>query len=89
MTIRQLEGSKKFGAAVIATVLAMIGLILGLSNIQLLVLIGPLTTYILAQGMADHGKEATRIYASHLREIFNRSRIALAPEKETGDSSVS
>ena len=59
MDIQKLEGYKKFGAAVIAS--------------------------ILAQGVADHGKEAAKINVSHSREILRSAEPLLATLEETVD----
>lgn len=49
--------SKKFIAAVIASVLAFAGILYDLSPTEIALIIGPLTGYTISQGLADFGKE--------------------------------
>lgn len=53
--------SKKFIASALAAILALAGFALALPVEQVLTVIAPLTGYTLAQGIADHGKEAAKI----------------------------
>ncbi len=56
-----IDGHKKFCAAMFASVLALVGFLNGLTVAQIAVIIGPLTTFILGQGLADFGKERAKI----------------------------
>ncbi len=53
--------SKKFLAAILASILAFVGMIYDLSAPEVGVVIAPLASYILAQGVADHGKERLKV----------------------------
>lgn len=59
MTIDLLK-SKKFVASVLASILALIGLLYGLSPLEIGLIVGPLTGYTVSQGLADFGKEAAK-----------------------------
>lgn len=59
MVIRELLESKKFIAAVMASLIAFAGVkYAGLSIEEALTIVGPLLAYIGAQAVADYGKEA-------------------------------
>jgi hypothetical protein len=53
--------SKKFLAATLASVLALVGMLYDLEAQEIGVIIAPLASYILAQGVADHGKERLKV----------------------------
>ena len=53
--------SKKFLAAILASLLAFAGMMYDLSAAEIAVIVAPLSSYILAQGVADHGKERLRM----------------------------
>ena len=53
--------SKKFQAAILAAILAFLGHYLEMDNAQILMIIGPLTAYIVGQGVADIGKEKAKV----------------------------
>ena len=50
--------SKKFVTSALASILALLGLMYGLSPAEIILVIGPLTGYTVSQGLADFGKEA-------------------------------
>lgn len=52
--------SKKFLASVLASILALTGLMNGLTVGEIAVIVGPLTAYVIGQGIADNGKEAVK-----------------------------
>ena len=56
-----LFGSKKFVAAVISSVLAFVGVMNDFTIEQIAAVIGPMISFILAQGIADQGKEKALI----------------------------
>lgn len=61
MTVDLLK-SKKFFAAVLASLLALIGLLNGLSPVEVALVVAPLTGYAtLGQGLADFGKERAKV----------------------------
>jgi len=53
--------SKKFIAAIIASLGTFFGLMNGLTVEEIAVAISPILSYILAQGVADAGKERAKI----------------------------
>ena len=53
--------SKKFIAAILAAILALIGFYLGLATDQIAIITGPLMIYVGAQGLADIGKEKAKV----------------------------
>lgn len=55
-----LEGKKKFLAAILAACLAFAGLYLDMTPAEIALIVAPLSSYIIAQGMADFGKEAKK-----------------------------
>ncbi len=59
--VNAVRGHKKFSAAALASVLALIGLLNGLTVTEIAVIVGPLTGYVLSQGLADIGKEKARV----------------------------
>lgn len=56
----ELIQSKKFIASILASILALVGLLYGLPPSDIALVIAPLSIYIGAQVMADFGKEATK-----------------------------
>lgn len=56
--IEKLEGWKKLIAAIVATIVALIGFEKGMDAAQVGIIVAPLATYLLSQGMADFGKAA-------------------------------
>lgn len=78
MTIDLLK-SKKFFAAALASILALIGLLYGLSPVEVALVVGPLAGYPLSQGLADFGKEQARTEAV-IREAID-ARIEVAREQ--------
>ena len=53
--------SKKFWAAVTAALVAIIGDFFEIPRETVLAVVGPIVAYIVAQGIADAGKEAVKI----------------------------
>jgi hypothetical protein len=49
--------SKKFIASILASILALVGLMYGMDIAEIAVIVAPLTGYTLSQGLADFGKE--------------------------------
>ncbi len=60
VSIPTLLQSKKFGAAVLASVLSFLGVREGLDVSQIALITAPLYAYIGGQGLADFGKEGKR-----------------------------
>lgn len=52
---------KKLSAAALASILALVGVMNGMSVAEVMVIVGPLTGYVLSQGLADIGKERAKI----------------------------
>lgn len=59
--IKDLLESKKFLASCLASIIALVGILNGLSIAEIGVIISPLGAYTLSQGIADMGKEATKV----------------------------
>lgn len=57
----ELLQSKKFIVSLTASILALVGLYLGLPVDQVLTIVAPLATYTIGQGIADSGKEAAKL----------------------------
>lgn len=60
-TVPSLLESKKFLAALAASIISFFAMREGLSVEQTMVITGPLYTYIAAQGIADMGKERLKV----------------------------
>lgn len=52
--------SKKFIASILASILAFLGMVYGLSVAEIALIVGPLTGYTFSQGLADFGKEGKK-----------------------------
>lgn len=63
--INLIDGYKKIFAATLASVLALVGLMNGLTVPEVAVIVGPLTGYVLGQGLADIGKERAKVEAQN------------------------
>ena len=61
MPIQDMLASKKFIAACLASVLALIGTMYGLDPSAIAMIIAPLGGYTVAQGIADIGKEKAKV----------------------------
>lgn len=59
--IKLMDGYKKIFAATLASILALVGLMNGLTVAEIAVVVGPLTGYVLSQGLADIGKEKAKV----------------------------
>ena len=64
IVINLISGHKKFFAASLASILALVGLLNGLTVAEIAVIVAPLTTFVLGQGLADIGKEKAKIEAA-------------------------
>jgi hypothetical protein len=53
-------GSRKFRAAALAAIAALIGFKWGFTTEQIAIVVAPLTAYVAAQGLADFGKEKAK-----------------------------
>lgn len=59
--MKDMLNSKKFMAAIVAAVLALVGFYLGMTVDQIAIITGPLMVYVGAQGLADIGKEKAKV----------------------------
>ena len=60
-TIKAAFGSKKFLATVIGAVVVAAGSAMGLSEEQSMKIAAMIVAYVVGQGVADHGKEKTKL----------------------------
>lgn len=70
-----LDGKKKFLVSVMASVLAFFAILYDFTPAEVALVVGPLTGYVIGQGMADNGKEATR----------QRMKMLIKAEDDSGD----
>lgn len=74
--MRDLTGSKKFLASVLASVLAMIGLAIGMEYEKILLALGPLLLYVPSQAVADIGKERAKVERQEsLADALRQARV--------------
>ena len=59
--MKDLLASKKFWIAVAGIIVMIVGNFTGIPEDQLMAICGIIISYILGQGIADHGKEAAKI----------------------------
>lgn len=59
-----IDGYKKILAAIVASVLAFLGLMNDFSVAEITLVISPLVTFILGMGLADIGKERAKVESS-------------------------
>jgi hypothetical protein len=59
-TLKNAFASKKFLAAIIGVVVVAAGTAFGLSEDQSMKIVALICTYVLGQGVADHGKEKAK-----------------------------
>lgn len=71
--LRGLLGSKKGLMAIVATIAAMVASIgWQVDKETLAIILAPVVAYIVGQGIADHGKEATRVASGILSSDSSR-----------------
>lgn len=61
--LKELLGSKKAWAAAVAAIVGLLGKKVGLDEDTITKVVGAIVAYILAQGVADLGKEAAKVKA--------------------------
>lgn len=68
-----ISNHKKFSAAVLASLLAGIGFLLGFSVEQVGIVVSPYGIFVVSQGVADIGKEKAKIEANGFPAARSRS----------------
>lgn len=79
--IKHFDGYKKILAAALASILAFVGFLNGLTVAEIAVIVGPLMLYIPGQGLADFGKERARVEKSRIWDV---PPIGIQERKEAG-----
>ena len=79
--IRELLASKKFVAALLAVVVALLvrKLVPGITLAELTAIVSPLMAYVAAQGLADIGKERVQEEVTWMRERDGNKPAGGAP----------
>lgn len=85
--LRTALASKKFLAFLVTLVVVVGNAILKrfgleLDNEQVALIVGAGAAYILAQGVADHGKEAAKATTPIVGQVLDTSSFAITPSKE-------
>jgi len=75
--------SKKFIAAILSSIIAFYGVYNGWTPDQMFAVIGPLMTYILGQGIADHGKEKAKIEHQYTALPYGEAGLDQAQDEES------
>mgnify|MGYP003651946408 CR=1 FL=1 len=60
-SLKSAFGSKKFLATIIGAVVVALGSAFGISEAETTKIAGMICSYVLGQGIADHGKEAKKV----------------------------